>query len=63
VLRLLALESFELVVADGCVSPFTADDVWFEAFEDSNSPNPMVDRQRTATTNSTLIFNAPDLFI
>jgi hypothetical protein len=58
------LEALLSVEVDGWPAPTAVVDfVLFEGLVDSNNPNPTVDRHSTATTNSALIFNAPDLFI
>jgi hypothetical protein len=63
-LEFVPLEPLLSVAVDGWVAPAAVDDfVLFEGFEDSNNPNPTVDKHSTATTNSALIFNAPDRFI
>jgi len=63
-LEFVALEPMLLVEVVGWLASDAVDDfVLFEGFVDSNNPNPTVDRHSTATTNSALIFNAPDLFI
>lgn len=63
-LEFVPLEPVLSVEVDGCPAPAAVDDfVLLEGFEDSNNPNPTVDRHSTATTNSALIFKAPDSFI